>query len=149
MDDEELNTVMMMMIGQLNASHTGVSGGGPANDNRPPLQTRQPGFDLAADPSGFYKITHIYKDGPADHDYLKIKKGDYLIAVDDRDVKTTDNYWQFFTLAAGSKFHFMVNDKPAKEGAWAGHDLAGGGRRVRRSAIRQMGRTIAARWSRS
>ncbi len=118
-DDEELNTVMMMMIGQLNASHTGVSGGGPANDNRPALQTRQPGFDLAADPSGFYKITHIYKDGPADHDYLKIKKGDYLISVDDRDVKTTENYWQFFTLAAGSKFHFMVNDKPAKEGAWA------------------------------
>ena len=33
-DDDELNTVMMMMIGQLNASHTGVTGGGPANDNR-------------------------------------------------------------------------------------------------------------------
>ena len=109
---------MMMMIGQLNASHTGVSGGGPVNDNRPALQTRHPGFDLAADPSGFYKVGHIYKDGPADHDYLKIKKGDYIIAVDDRDLKTTDNYWQFFTLAAGSKFHFMVNDKPAKEGAW-------------------------------
>jgi len=118
-DDDELNTVMMMMIGQLNASHTGVSGGGPVNDNRPALQTRQPGFDLAADPSGFYKITHIYKDGPADHDYLKIKKGDYLISVDDRDLKTSENYWQYFTLAAGSKFHFMVNDKPAKEGAWA------------------------------
>ena len=117
-DDDELNTVMMMMIGQLNASHTGVTGGGPANDNRTVLQTRHPGFDLAADPSGFYKITHIYKDGPADHDYLKIKKGDYLISVDDRDVKTSENYWQYFTLAAGSKFHFMANDKPAKEGAW-------------------------------
>ena len=118
-DDEELNTVMMMMIGQLNASHTGVSGGGPVNDNRPALQTRHPGFDLAADPSGFYKVAHIYKDGPADHDYLKIKHGDYLISVDDRDLKTSENYWQYFTLAAGSKFHFMVNDKPAKEGAWA------------------------------
>ncbi len=117
-DDDELNTVMMMMIGQLNASHTGVTGGGPANDNRAVLQTRHPGFDLAADPSGFYKVTHIYKDGPADHDYLKIKEGDYLISVDDRDLKTSENYWQYFTLAAGSKFHFMVNDKPAKEGAW-------------------------------
>ena len=128
-DDEELNTVMMMMIGQLNASHTGVSGGGPANDNRTALQTRHPGFDLAADPSGFYKVGHIYKDGPADRDYLKIKKGDYLISVDDRDLKTSDNYWQYFTLAAGSKFHFMVNDKPAKEGAWAVTiaPVAGGG----------------------
>jgi tricorn protease len=117
-DDDELNTVMMMMIGQLNASHTGVTGGGPANNNRTVLQTRHPGFDLAADPSGFYKVTHIYKDGPADHDYLKIRKGDYLISVDDRDLKTSENYWQYFTLAAGSKFHFMVNDKPAKAGAW-------------------------------
>ena len=32
-DTEELQSVMMMMIGQLNASHTGVSGGGPANND--------------------------------------------------------------------------------------------------------------------
>ena len=70
-DEEELHTVMMMMIGQLNASHTGVSGG--PNPMRADAQTRYPGFDLVADPSGFYKVGHIYKDGPADHDYLKIK----------------------------------------------------------------------------
>jgi tricorn protease len=117
-DDEELNTVMMMMIGQLNASHTGVTGGGRPDDDRPALQTRQPGFDLVADASGYYRVAHIYKDGPADRDYLKIKKGDYLIAVDDHELKTSDNYWQYFTLAPGSKFHFLVNDKPAKDGAW-------------------------------
>ena len=118
-DDEELNTVMMMMIGQLNASHTGVSGGGRPDDDRPALQTRHPGFDLVADQSGYYKVGHIYKDGPADRDYLKIKTGDYLIAVDDHELKQPDNYWQYFTLAPGSKFHFLVNDKPAREGAWA------------------------------
>ena len=41
-DREELQTVMMMMIGQLNASHTGVSGGAPAVDSA--QQTRHPGF---------------------------------------------------------------------------------------------------------
>ncbi len=115
-DEEELHSVMMMMIGELNASHTGVSGG-PANE-RTPAQTRYPGFDLVADASGFYKVGHIYKDGPADRDYLKIKEGQYVIAVDDHDLKTTQNYWQFFTLAPGTKFHFLINDKPAKEGAW-------------------------------
>jgi tricorn protease len=115
-DEEELHTVMMMMIGQLNASHTGVSGG-PSNVDRD-VATRYPGFDLVADPSGFYKVGHIYKDGPADHDYLKIKTGDFVISVDDRDLKTADNYWQAFTLASGNKFHFMINDKPAKDGAW-------------------------------
>src|SRR6266545_4587657 len=51
-DQEELHTVMMMMIGQLNASHTGVSGG-PPDAPASPVATRYPGFDLIADSSGF------------------------------------------------------------------------------------------------
>jgi tricorn protease len=115
-DREELQTVMMMMIGQLNASHTGVSGGPAAVDQA--QQTRHPGFSLVSDASGFYKVGHVYKDGPADRDYLKIKEGNFVVAVDDHDLKTTDNYWRYFTLAPGTKFHFLINDKPAKEGAW-------------------------------
>ena len=115
-DEEELHTVMMMMIGQLNASHTGVSGG-PAAAERT-VQTRYPGFDVIADASGFYKVGHIYKDGPADRDYLKIKEGNFIISLDDRDLKVPDNYWQNFTNAPGTKFHFVLNDKPSKEGAW-------------------------------
>jgi tricorn protease len=114
-DEEELHTVMMMMIGQLNASHTGVSGG--PNPVERTQQTRYPGFDLVADASG-YKVGHIYKDGPADRDYLKIKEGNYLVAVDNHELKAGDNYWQYFTLAPGTKFHFLVNDKPSRDGAW-------------------------------
>jgi tricorn protease len=117
-DDEELNTVMMMMIGQLNASHTGVSGGGRSNNQQAQAQTRHPGFDLVTDGSGFYKVGHIYKDGPADRDYLKIKEGNFIVGVNDVDLKTSDNYWRHYTLAPGSKFHLLVNDKPVKEGAW-------------------------------
>jgi tricorn protease len=116
-DNEELNAVMMMMIGELNASHTGVTGGGRPNDRTPP-QTRYPGFDVVADGSGFYKVGHIYKDGPADRDFLKIKEGHYILSVNDHDLKTAENYWRYFTLAAGSKFHFVLNDKPVKEGSW-------------------------------
>jgi tricorn protease len=105
------------MIGELNASHTGVSGG-PPDAPRSAVQTRHPGFDIVADPSGFYKVGHIYKDGPADRDFLKIKEGHFVISVDDHDLKTSDNYWRYFTLAPGTKFHFMLNDKPVKEGAW-------------------------------
>jgi len=115
-DEEELHTVMMMMIGELNASHTGVSGG--PETERPVAQTRHPGFGLVFDPSGYYRVGHIYKTGPADHDYLKIHEGDYIISIDDHELKTTDNYWQYLTLAAGRKLHFMLNSKPSKEGAW-------------------------------
>src|SRR5206468_69797 len=51
-DEDELHTLMMMMIGQLNASHTGVTGG--PTPMRATVQTRYPGFDLVADASGFY-----------------------------------------------------------------------------------------------
>src|SRR5262249_31000499 len=112
----ELNTLLMMMIGQLNASHTGVSGGGGAAAR--PEQTRYPGFDLVADASGSYKVGHIYKDGPADRDYLKIKTGQFVLSVDGHDLKTSESYWRYFTLAAGTKFHFLLNDKPVKDGAW-------------------------------
>ncbi|HVH58372.1 MAG TPA: S41 family peptidase [Vicinamibacterales bacterium] len=116
-DTEELHTIMMMMIGELNASHTGVSGGGGGNDIQRPT-TRHPGFDVIPDASGYYKVGRIYKDGPADRDFFKISEGNYIIALDDRELKTSDNYWQRFTVAAGSKFHFLINDKPSKEGAW-------------------------------
>ena len=38
--------------------------------------------------------------------------------MDGHDLKSGDNYWQYFTLAPGTKFHFLINDKPAKDGAW-------------------------------
>jgi tricorn protease len=115
-DEDELHTVMMMMIGQLNASHTGVSGGPVAVRNA--VVTRYPGFDFATDASGYYKVGHIYKNGPADHDYLKVRTGNFIVSVDGHDLKTSESYWQHLTIAAGNKFHFMVNDKPSKDGAW-------------------------------
>ena len=140
-DTEELQSVMMMMIGHLNASHTGVSGGGPANTRQ--VQTRYPGFDLVADPSGYYKVGHIYKDGPADRDHLKIATGNFVIAVDDHELKTTENYWQYLTLAAGNKFHFRLNDKPAREGAWDVTIEPVVGHRLGRSAVRALGERAA------
>lgn len=116
-DESELHNVMMMMIGELNASHTGVSGG-PSDAGPSTGATRYPGFDLVFDASGFYRVGHIYKAGPADHDYLKVRTGDFIVALDDRDLKTTDNYWQRLTLPSTNKLRFMLNDKPSKDGAW-------------------------------
>jgi tricorn protease len=115
-DNDELHVVMMQMIGELNASHTGVTGGGvPAADR---IQTHYPGFDLAPDASGFYKVTHIYRKGPADHDYVKISSGNFIVAVNGHELKSTDNYWKLFNLLPGRKFDFTVNSKPQIDGAW-------------------------------
>jgi tricorn protease len=115
-DREELQNIILQMIGELNASHTGISGGGETN--RQAIQTRHPGFELAPDSSGYYKITWIYKDGPADKDYVKLAVGDYVLAVNGQPLKSGDNYWRNFNLAAGRKFEFQVNSKPQADGAW-------------------------------
>ena len=47
-DQEELHNVLMMMIGELNASHTGVSGG-PSGVDPSVATTRYPGFELVAE----------------------------------------------------------------------------------------------------
>ena len=113
-DNDELHVVMMQMIGELNASHTGVTGA-PAADR---VQTHYPGFDLTPDASGYYKVTHIYRKGPADHDYVKVSSGNYIVAVNGRELKTSDNYWRMFNLLPGRKFEFTVNSKPSLDGAW-------------------------------
>jgi tricorn protease len=63
-------------------------------------------------------VTHVYKNGPADKDYVKLTVGDYILAIDGDELKAGDNYWKAYTLAPGSKLEFTVNSKPEKEGAW-------------------------------
>jgi tricorn protease len=118
-DSDELHSVIMQMIGELNASHTGISGGDNARGGTAErVVTRFPGFDLLADDSGFYKVGHIYKKGPADHDYVRIAPGNFILAVNGKPLKTADNYWKFFNLASGRKLEFRVNSTPETAGAW-------------------------------
>ena len=49
-------------------------------------QTRFPGFELEPD-SGLLKVTHVYRNGPADKDFVKIKVGDYVLAITGRPAK--------------------------------------------------------------
>jgi len=119
-DTEELHNVIMEMIGDMNASHTGISGGaripGQAPEER--IQTRYPGFEMEPDPSGYYKVSYIYRKGPADHEYVKLAPGNFILAVNDKPLKTGDNYWKLFNILPGRKFEFLVNSKPSADGAW-------------------------------
>lgn len=91
-EDQDVVDLCNEMIGELNASHTGVSG--PRNAQ--PLatyRTRMPGFELKPE-NGSYRVTHIYRDGPADKEWIDLSVGDYIVEIDGQPVNAGDNYWK-------------------------------------------------------
>jgi len=105
------------MIGELNASHTGAAPGPGGNQGG--VSTGHLGIELAADAAGGrYKVTHVYEDGPADKDWVKVSVGDYLIAINGTQVKAGDNYWKLLNNRLNRKAEVTFNDKPTENGAW-------------------------------
>jgi tricorn protease len=91
-ENDDVYDLANEMIGELNASHTGVRG--PASDPQPsPYQTRYLGFEMAPEAGG-YRVTHIYRDGPADKEWIDLKVGEFVTAIDGTAIKAGDNYWQ-------------------------------------------------------
>jgi len=39
-------------------------------------------------------VAYIYENGPCDKDWVKVKVGDYLIAIDGTPVLSDTNYWK-------------------------------------------------------
>ena len=120
----ELMNVINEMIGELNASHTGASAGGGGGGGRGrgeggSVSTRHLGIELEPDDdAGRYKVTHVYDEGPLDKDWFKIEKGNYLIAIDGKSIKSGDDYWASLGRRLNRKVEITINSKPSEEGAW-------------------------------
>src|SRR5262249_54313155 len=68
--------------------------------------------------AGRYKVTHVYEDGPADKDWVKVKAGDYLIAIDGKPVSAGDNYWKLLNDRLNRKVTVTFNSKASEDGSW-------------------------------
>jgi tricorn protease len=90
-ENQDVYDLANEMIGELNASHTGVNGP-PSRPIDDAYQTRHPGFELEP-ANGYYRVSHIYRDGPADKEWLDLKVGEYVLAIDGESIKAGDNYW--------------------------------------------------------
>jgi len=117
-DRQELLNIINEMIGELNASHTGAAGG-RGGGRGAEVSTGYLGFDLEPDAkAGRYKVTHVYEDGPADKDWVKVSTGDYLLAIDGKPVKVGDEYWELLNHRLNRKVEVTLNSTPAEAGAW-------------------------------
>ncbi|MEO8436125.1 MAG: S41 family peptidase, partial [Pyrinomonadaceae bacterium] len=116
-DRQELLNIINEMIGELNASHTGAAP--PPGGRQGGVSTGHLGLELEADSSaGRYRVTHVYEDGPADKDWVRVSAGDYLIAINGKNVSAGDNYWQLLNNRLNRKSEVTFNNKPGEEGAW-------------------------------
>ena len=96
--NEDVYDLANEMIGELNASHTGVSG--PPSRVMPRVYTtRYLGFELEASDAGRYRVGHIYRSGPADKEWLNISEGDYVLALNGQDLKSGENYERLLSTA--------------------------------------------------
>ncbi len=137
--NEDVYDLANEMIGELNASHTGVSG--PDSDPQPgSYQTRYLGFEMMADAGG-YKVAYIYRDGPADKEWVNIKVGDYVTAIDGTPIKAGDNYWQLLNSPLNDYVTVSVASSPG--------GAAGAGKRdVRLRSIASMNALKYEEWVR-
>ncbi|HVG18537.1 MAG TPA: PDZ domain-containing protein, partial [Blastocatellia bacterium] len=111
-DRQELLNIVNEMIGELNASHTGAAP--PPRGREGGVSTSHLGVELEADnAAGRYRVTHVYEDGPADKDWVKVSAGDYLISINGKPVKAGDNYWDLLNHRLNRKVEVTFNNKPS------------------------------------
>ena len=117
-DRQELLNILNEMIGELNASHTGAAPP-PRGPGGGGVSTGHLGIELEPDKAaGRYRVTYVYEDGPADKDWVRVKPGDYLLAIDGKQVKAGDEYWELLNNRLNRKLTVTFNNKPSEDGAW-------------------------------
>jgi tricorn protease len=119
----DLTYLLGELIAELNTSHAYVGGGDQPQSKH--VSVGLLGADFQAD-GGFYKITKIYGGenwqeatrSPLSEPGLKVKAGDYLIAVNGQETRSTQDVYAYFQGLADKLVVLKINSRPSLEGAW-------------------------------
>ncbi len=122
----ELNILMTEMVGELNASHQGVSRG-EEQEEAPRVHMGFLGAKMVLDEdSGYPRIARIYESdnlsvsryrSPLDASYVKVEEGDYLLAIDGRELEPGENLYKYLQGKTDNRITITTNDKPTMRGA--------------------------------
>jgi len=113
----DLNYLFTEMLGELSVGHLYVQGGDL------PDPKRVPGGLLGADykvENGRYRFARIYNGenwnpqlrAPLTQPGVNVQVGDYLLAVNGREVRSTDNVYSFFESTANKQVRLRVGPDP-------------------------------------
>ena len=120
----DVTYLMGEMIGDLSNSHTYVGGGDYPELH--PVNVGLLGTDYDVDnPTGIYRFKKIYPGenwdsqarSPLTEPGVKVKEGDYLIAINGRTLRSPQTPFELLTNTAGDTVTLTVNSKPLEEGS--------------------------------
>ncbi|MFZ2052944.1 MAG: PDZ domain-containing protein [Candidatus Aminicenantales bacterium] len=117
----DLNYLFAEMLGEMTVGHLGVGGGDSPRAERVP--TGLLGADYVVE-NGRYRFARVYSgenwnprfQAPLTQPGVNVKSGEYLLAVDGREVKGKDNVFSFFEAKAGKQVVLTVGPEPKMEG---------------------------------
>ena len=118
----DLNYLFAEMLGNLVVGHLGVGGGDQPDVKR--IQTGLLGCDYAI-ANGHYRFARVYNGenwnpqatAPLTQPGVNVVAGEYLLAVNGRNVTASDNVYSFFEGTAGKQVQIRVGTDPSGAGA--------------------------------
>ncbi len=118
----DLSYLFMEMMSELTVSHLTIGGG-----SQPDVKRVRGGL-LGADykiENGRYRFAHVFNGeswnpqlrAPLTQPGVNVVAGEYLLAVNGRDLRSTDNLYSFFEATAGKSVLLRVGPNPATDGS--------------------------------
>jgi tricorn protease len=119
----DLDYIFGELGGELSAGHVYVDWGDFKRVNR--IDGGLLGCEFKSDPSGYYKITKIFKGENWHPDFrsplteygVSVKEGDYIIAIDGHELSADVNPYKYLENKADKFVTLLINSKPSKDGA--------------------------------
>ncbi len=118
----DFNYLLDILSGEVAVGHSYVAGGDYPDLDNP--RTGLLGVDIE-ESSGYYRIKRIFTGedwnpglmGPLAVPGLDVKEGDFILAIDGRELKAPLNPYMLLEGTAGRTITLLVNGKPAPDGA--------------------------------
>ncbi len=112
---DDFSTVLGMMIGELESSHSEVT---PAAASVPEPVTPNLGFTFDYKHAGpGIRVADVPAGAPGSYKQTQIKPGDYILAINGQDVSLNEKLYQLINDRQDREFEFLVNKEPKKESA--------------------------------
>ncbi|MGA7966221.1 MAG: S41 family peptidase [Gammaproteobacteria bacterium] len=124
---EDLNYLIGQMNSSLQNSHTYVGGGDTPNTPKY-MATGMIGANFGFDKkSGRYYLARIYRGdntlqgytAPLAQPGMKVKQGDYVLAINGHTLKASDNPWKYLVNTLGTTVTFELASNPDGSNAWS------------------------------